>query len=448
MTINAALTREWHDPDLRRRGRPYSSGLWMRLLSWMSAWGLAFSIPVRADNLALVWNELALRAIAYANPPPPVAVRQLALVHLAMHDAVQGVEHRYTGYWVTTNAPVPCSAEAAASAAAYQCLRTLFPKSAESLDSHQRAIKAAIPEMPAKAHGLAWGKSVAMELLRQRQDDGAGQSVAYERLTRPGYWQRTPQNFDPPLLPNWGRMKPFGIPSAESFRTPPPPALDSAEWARQYNLLKMIGATNSATRTLAQREIALFWADGPGTATPPGHWNRIAQQVIAKKAYDLGDSARLLALLNVALADAGIVCWETKYHYNWWRPITAIRAGDTDGNPDTAPDPNWKPLIPTPPFPEHTSGHSTFSGAGAAVLAAVTGSDEFSFVTRSDGLSGVVRQFRRFSEAAQEAGLSRIYGGIHFPSANEEGLASGKKVGEYVVQHLLPRRTDSNERSR
>ena len=387
-------------------------------------------------QLVTVWNDLTLRAIRYANVPPPVAVRQMAIVHLAVYDAANGVERRFKPFRIES-APKECSLEASVSAAAYHSLRTLFPKSAESFDSHYRAILSAIPNNASKTNGIEWGKQVAREYLKLRQFDGAGQSTSYNYDTRPGYWQRTLPNFDKPLLPNWGRVKPFAIPSAEQFRPASAPPLASAEWAAQYNLVKAVGATNSTTRTPEQREIALFWADGANTETPPGHWNKIAQQVVEKKSYGIVESARLFAALNVALADPGIVFWDAKYTYNWWRPITAIRAGETDGNPATEPDPNWLPLIPTPPFPEHTSGHSTFSGAAAAVLAELTGSDEFQFVTTSDGLPGVVRRFRRFSDAAKEAGMSRIYGGIHFPAANEQGLESGRKVGLYVVQNFF-----------
>jgi hypothetical protein len=392
--------------------------------------------PSGHAQLVTIWNDLTLRAIRYANVPPPVAVREMAMVHLAIYDAANGVERRYTPFQVEA-APKECLLEASVSAAAYHSLRTLFPKSADSFDSHYRAILSVIPNTVGKTNGMEWGKHVAKGFLTLRQFDGAGQSTSYNYDTRPGYWQRTLPNFDKPLMPNWGHVKPFAIRSAEEFRPPPPPRLTSTEWVAQYNLLKAIGATNSLTRTPEQREVALFWADGANTESPPGHWNKIAQQVAEKNGYDILESARRFAALNVAMADAAIVCWDAKYTYNWWRPITAIRAGDTDNNPATEPDRNWLPLIPTPPFPEHTSGHSTFSGAAAAVLAELTGSDEFSFVTTSDGLPGVVRRFRRFSDAAKEAGMSRIYGGIHFPAANEQGLECGQQIGQYVTRSLF-----------
>jgi membrane-associated phospholipid phosphatase len=199
--------------------------------------------------------------------------------------------------------------------------------------------------------------------------------------------------------------------------------------------VKTLGAVNSSRRTADQTEIALFWADGAGTVTPPGHWNVIAQDVAARNS--MRQKARLFALLNVALADAGIASWDAKYTYNFWRPVTAIRAGDTDGNPATAPDPTWTSLITTPPFPEYTSGHSTFSGAAAAVLSRFYGTPRVPFSTTSDALPGVVRDFSGFLEAAREAALSRLYGGIHFRSANEDGLKAGLAIGEWTFKKTM-----------
>ena len=259
-----------------------------------------------------MWNDLTLRAIRYANVPPPMAVRQMAVVHLAMFDTLDGIDRKYKPYLVEREAVGDCSSEAGVSAAAHHALRTLFPKSADILDSHYNAVLAGIPNTAAKTNGIQWGKKVATEFLKLRQFDGAGQSAGYTYADKPGYWNRTPPNYDKPLLPAWGRMKPFALPSAVDFRPPPPPALASSDWAVQYNHVKRIGATNSTTRTPEQREIALFWADGPGTETPPGHWNKIAQQLARKRGYGLVETARLFAALNVAMADAGVVCWDTK----------------------------------------------------------------------------------------------------------------------------------------
>jgi hypothetical protein len=256
----------------------------------------------------------------------------------------------------------------------------------------------------------------------------------------------------PALLPHWGSVLPFALANGSQFRPVAPPALDSAAYASEVNLVKVLGALNSVMRTAEQTQIARFWGYGPGTATPPGHWNEIAQMVVDRiKGYDdeddhdrgkagrpsVQDNARLFALLNIALADAAIVSWDCKYLFNYWRPITAIQEAGTDGNPATEADPFWVPLLATPPFPEYTSGHSSFSGAAATVLAHVLGSDRVRFSVGSDDLPGVRRSYRSFSEAAFESGVSRIYAGIHFPSANLHGLNTGAAVGTYVAWNFL-----------
>ena len=198
----------------------------------------------------------------------------------------------------------------------------------------------------------------------------------------------------------------------------------------------MLGAATGSPRTADETEMAVFWADGAGTETPPGHWSRIAAEAAEARGLSLCETARLLALVNIASADAGIVAWDAKYAYDLWRPITAIREADTDGNPGTVADPSWTPLLPSPPFPEYVSGHSTFSGAATQVLARFLG-DATSFTTTSDGLPGVTRSFTSFSQAADEGGMSRLCGGIHFTSANVDGLAAGRAVGDYVVDEYL-----------
>jgi membrane-associated phospholipid phosphatase len=190
-------------------------------------------------------------------------------------------------------------------------------------------------------------------------------------------------------------------------------------------------------RTADQTQVAHFWADGAGTYTPPGHWNEIAQITATSQGNTTVQNARLFALLNIGLADAAIACWDAKYAYNYWRPITAIRNADTDGNPETAADPTWTPLIATPPFPEYSSGHSTFSRTAATILAMFYGTDSIPFTVGSDGLPGVTRSFNGFSAAADESGISRIYGGIHFPSGNLQGQACGYSLGQLVAGNFL-----------
>jgi membrane-associated phospholipid phosphatase len=233
------------------------------------------------------------------------------------------------------------------------------------------------------------------------------------------------------LLPGWGRVPCFAIAGPASFRPPPPPAVGTPEYTAAYREVAALGRADSPVRTRDQTEVAFFWADGDGTVTPPGHWNRIAQAVAADRRLTLPEAARLFAALNAALADAAVVCWECKYHFDVWRPVTAARETD----------PTWAPLLPTPPFPAYTSGHSSFSGAAAAALATFFGTDEVAFATTSDGLPGVTRAFRRFSAAAEEAGMSRVYGGIHWQFDNTAGLQCGRAVGAEAARRFgLPAR--------
>ncbi|MBK9383805.1 MAG: vanadium-dependent haloperoxidase [Planctomycetes bacterium] len=241
----------------------------------------------------------------------------------------------------------------------------------------------------------------------------------------------------PALLPGWGNVTPFGIRAGEQFRPPAPPRLRSFNYVMDWLEVEALGEANSGARTADQTEIARFWGYGPGTATPPGHWNQIAFNVSTDQGLSLSENARLFALLNIAMADAAIVSWDCKYVYGFWRPITAIQLADTDGNPFTAANPAWTPLLATPPFPEYSSGHSTFSAAAAGVLRRFFGTDRIAFRAGSDDLPGVERSYDSFSHAAHESGKSRIYGGIHFQSANFWGLHNGRLVALYVMNRLL-----------
>jgi membrane-associated phospholipid phosphatase len=264
--------------------------------------------------------------------------------------------------------------------------------------------------------------------------------VTYAPAPGPGVWRKTPPNFADPLLPQWAGLTPFAIAPDNRLRPKDPPRLGESAYTTAYKEVKEIGAANSKTRSREQTEIARFWADDIGTVTPPGHWNQIAQTVVRQRDTSLDDSARLFALLNMALADAGILCWDCKYKFGLWRPVTAIRDADQNINPETAPDRDWMPLLVTPPFPSYVSGHSTFSGAAAAVLTDFFGED-VPFRTVSEGLPGVTRVFGSFEAAAEEAGQSRIYGGIHWQFDNQEGLALGKAIGSFVCRRYLLART-------
>jgi hypothetical protein len=399
---------------------------------------LGSGASARAD-VVLDWNNVALNAIRVDRTAPPKASRALACVHTAMFDAINSASGgSYTPYLVQ---PVqfisPISVEAAAAAAAHAVLVSLFPAQKATFDAALATSLAAIPDGPEKTGGISWGESVAAMILEARHDDGSGTAVDYSAPTGANWWIPTPPAFAAALLPNWPNVLPWAMTSGSQFRQAAPPTPISGEYTAAFGEVESLGRVDSATRTADQTQIALFWADGGGTATPPGHWHVIAQGIAQEKHLGLLDNARLFALLGIAGADAAIVSWDHKYSYNTWRPITGIQHADTDGNPATAADPSWTPLIATPPFPSYTSGHSTFSSASARVLALFFGTDQISFSTTSDGLPGVTRSFTRLSAAAEEAGQSRIYGGIHWQFDNQAGLASGRALADHVFFNFL-----------
>jgi hypothetical protein len=380
-----------------------------------------------ARNPVLVWNEAALRAIRADRTPPPVAARNLAVVHLAVHDAVAATGGTDRPFRVRFADPIDADPAAAAAVAAHRALVELYPARAAEFDETLDETLDLVPEGPAKTRGVTLGQTTAEAVLRWRAADSRISARSdYRPRPGPGRWRPTPPAHAQPLLPGWAGVPFFALDDPATFRPPPAPAVGSPEYDRAYQEVRALGGTESVARTRDQTGVAVFWADGDGTVTPPGHWNRIAQTVATDRRLTPRESARLFALLNVAMADAAVVCWECKFRYDVWRPVTAIREAD----------PCWTPLLPTPPFPAYTSGHSSFSGAAAAALAAFFGTDEVAFTTTSDGLPGVRRSFRSFSEAAGEAGQSRVYGGIHWQFDNTAGLACGRAVGDHVARRF------------
>lgn len=389
-----------------------------------------------SGNAVTGWNATLLEAVRTDSTAPPLASRNMAMVHAAIYDSVNSISKKYSPYRVNIDAPAGASEEAATAAAAHRVLVSVYPAQAVKFNEAYTSSLAKIPDGKSKDDGIALGQQVADQIITWRSTDGASKVVQYTPKTDPGSWVPTPPAFAPGLLPQWPQVTPFAITSGSQFRPSGPPALDSAKYAEELNYVKEIGKSDSLTRTPDQTAIANFWTNGAGTFTPPGHWNQIAEDASALTGNSLEDCARLFALLNIALADAAIVCWDSKYQYNFWRPITAIRQADKDNNPNTTADPQWQPLLTTPPFPEYMSGHSTFSGAGEAVMNSVFGSD-FGFGDKGDKSINTLRTYENFAQAADESGMSRIYGGIHFMSANVDGLSSGRSLGNYVVQNFL-----------
>jgi hypothetical protein len=399
-----------------------------KLFSWCALTAVLTGALAHADVITQ-WNNAALDAIRAGNTSPPIASRSLAILHVAIYDAVNGIARTHEPYLVQSAVSASASREAAASAAAHAALLNLFPARTSSFDALDVAILAAIPDGPRKAAGIVWGGLVANLILSARVNDGSNTIVSPPGGSPPGVWVPTPPAFLPYLLPQWGFVIPFGMTSSPQFRPPGPPSLDSQRYASDYNEVKELGAAIGSTRTPDQTEIALFWADGAATETPPGHWNSIAQIIAAAHGNTLEENARLFALLNIAMADAAICAWDAKYTFDFWRPVTAIAFAE--------PEFNWMSFIVTPPFPDYVSGHSTFSGAAATVLPLFYGTQDLPFTTGSDFLPGVHRSFATCLDAAEEAAVSRIYGGIHFRSASEDGLQAGISIGGWTVTHYL-----------
>jgi RHS repeat-associated protein len=388
------------------------------------------------DDVILTWNHIALAAIQRENTPPPSAARVLGMVHTAMYDAVNAIEQKYGVYRVDATAPTGADAIAAAAAAAAKVLNAIYPNQQAFFNAALTNSLADGATAMASAAGVALGETVAANILAWRQQDGSRNPAAFNPTTNVGDWQPDLPNYDGALLPQWGKVTTFGLTSGSQFRPAGDPSLTSAAYTAAFNETKDLGSRDSSLRTADQTQSVLFWANGGGSYTPAGHWNDIAATAASVAGKSVLDNARIFAQLNIALADAGIAAWDSKYTFNTWRPITAIRQADKDGNPLTSADPNWVPLINTPPFPEYVSGHSTFSAAAAAVLGKSFG-NAFSFNSGSVTLPNVTRSFTSFDAAAAEAGQSRIYGGIHFQFSNQDGLALGKQIGDYVTSNLL-----------
>jgi hypothetical protein len=393
-----------------------------------------------AVDMVLEWNELAVEATRVARLSPNAQTRALAMVHGAVFDAVNGIERDYAPYLVNIHAPRWASEEAAAAVAAHDVLVGLIPAQQATLDAALASSLAAVPDGPAEYAGAAFGKLVADCMLAERADDGSTDVVTYVPGDEPDDWQPTPPAFGPAAIPQWATVEPFGITSPDQFRADPPPSLDSPEFTQAFDQMKAIGAINSSTRTAEQTDIARFWAGPSGTVQPPGHWNSIARGVADAQDNSLAENARMMALLNIGMADALIAAWDTKFEYSFVRPVTAIRNADNDGNPDTAADPAWSPLLTTPGHPSYMAAHSALSATAATVLAEFFGNDAIAFTSSAEVAAGgvvITRSFDSFSEAAQEAGASRIYGGIHWSFDDEAGLERGRSVGEFVADNLL-----------
>jgi hypothetical protein len=395
-------------------------------------------IPSQAvsTDAVLDWNAHAADAIVtVGGQVPPRALIRLAMVHLAIYDAVNAIEGLpYESYASAPTVDRPASAEAAAATAAHDVLVALFPAQMADLDAKYVASLAALPDGAAKVNGISIGQQAATAILAARARDGRDDTVTYVPGSGPGVWVPTPPAFLTAQAPETRFVQPFALNSGSQFRPEGPPSLASDEWARDYNEIKTLGPAVGSTRTPEQTDIARFWSD-----SPPLQWNRAWRTLSVARGLGLADNARYFAMLTTASADALIACWDAKYSYNFWRPVTAIRAGDSDGNPATAPDPAWIGLLVTPNHPEYPAAHGCFSGASTQTLKHFFGSDaiDFSIDSRVAGVVSPVRTYARLSDALREVLDARIYGGMHYRHSTRVGAKMGEQVSKYTTTHFF-----------
>jgi membrane-associated phospholipid phosphatase len=409
---------------------------------------MAAPMSVMRGDVIIAWNRTALEAARVDMTAVGLLSRDMAMVSAAVYDAVNAIDHIGAAYHFALDAKPGSSPEAAASQAAYDTLLALYPSQKALFDVTLAQTLGSIDNGSAKAHGREVGRAAARAILDWRANDGSSVMMTYTPGTASGQWQPTPPDYQTALEPMWGQVTPFGVPNAMSFLPPPPPPMNSPEYTAAFNQVESLGAVNSTTRTPEETQIGLFWAyDLPGVMGPPPiHYDQIAEEIALQQHNTFDQNARMFALANIAMADAGIVAWDTKYTDNFWRPVTAIRGAGSDGNPDTVADPNWMPLgapgegvVPnyTPPFPAYISGHATFGAALFQTLADFYHTDNVTFTLTSDEMPGVTRTYSSFSAAAEENAISRIYLGIHWSFDATEGVATGDSIGNYVFSHVM-----------
>jgi hypothetical protein len=384
-------------------------------------------------NAVTHWNAVATDAFTPSQGTNPMMQsRTLAIFHAAIHDAINAIDRRYEPYTAGLAAAPGASVDAAVAAAARDVLVALLPDQSALVEGAYARALAGIPDGAAKTAGIAVGEASAAATILRRQGDGAENAAepAYVPRPGPGEYQFTPP-FTFAAAPGWGRVKPFVIDLRE-HALEGPDRLSSFQYARDLEYLKGIGDINSRIRTEEQSEIAQFWYED----SPLG-WNRIANTVVRQRRLDNWAAARVFALANFAMADGYIAGFEAKYRFRFWRPETAIHEAATDGNKLTEADPAWKPFLVTPPVPDYPSTHTVVGWAAAEVLIELLG-DRLRYSADSLTLPGVTRDFKGFSAAADENGLSRLYAGIHFQRAVKDGRRQGRSIGNAVAEALAP----------
>ena len=393
---------------------------------WLVAALLLAGAPARAD---VVTDANAKAAdIASKHPSTPISVRMMAIVQVSVFEAVNAITGRYPKYRVQMTPAPGASVDAAVAAATRTALLKLMPAQQAGIDADYQTLLGSLPDGQAKTNGIAVGEQAAAAVLASCANDGSTAPDAYRPHSTPGIYVPTVL----PAVPHWGKRMPWVMASPDQFRPGPPPSLTSATWARDYNEVKTLGSRNSTQRTPEQTAMAKFWE-----ATAPAVYWPVVRSVANVPGRDVTDNARLLAVAAMAMDDALIAVFDAKYTYNFWRPVTAIRNGELDGNDATVPEPGWTPFIDTPMHPEYPCAHCIISASLGAVLVAEIGAGPVPKLTSASSTAGgAVRTWTSVSDFTQEVALARILDGVHYRNSAEVGAAMGKKIGELAVQKL------------
>ena len=420
------------------------------LTGWMLCGLLGAAQPALADVDAVVdWNQITVDAVTIGRPGP-IGLVDIALVHVAVHDAVQAIDRRFEPYHFEGE-HASGSRSAAAAAAAHDVLVGMYPAQAVTLDSVYATYLAdkGLTGDP----GLAVGQQAAAELLPLRRANPNPLPPPFVGSNDVGVWRPTPSflgnppvpaPFSPMAVPWMGTFDPFTLTSARRFRPEPQPALTSRRYTRDYNEVKALGSLTSTARTAEQTDLAYFYS-----GNIPAQWNSALRGVATRYLRRTGDAARLFALANMATADALISSWDSKTHYVFWRPVTAIVEADHDDNPQTIADASWQPLINTPNYPDYTSGANNVTGAATRALALYFGTDEMTFIVTTTNAAAIqqTRTYNRFSDAAEDVVTARVFEGIHFRFADAEARKQGRHVAQWAFSHFLkPLNDDGNDR--
>jgi hypothetical protein len=387
------------------------------------------SVTVSAD-VVQDWNRIMLDTVSAQNAF--AQARFAAITQVAVFEAVNAVTGRYTPYLGTIVAPPGSSAEAAAIAAAHAVLKNYFPAAGTSLETARANSLAALPDGPAKINGITAGEAAAAAVIAARVNDGAAPAQFYVPVSfDAGQWQSTPScPVSGGILLQWRNVTPFAVRDSSQFRSDPPPALGSIRYEKSYNEVKLVGDVNSAARPQHLSDVATFYSMVSAILA----WNSVANQLAAEEGTSISENARTLALINMAMSDALVTVMETKYFYTRWRPETAIREGDLDGNPRTDPNPSYKPFLVTPCFPSYPSAHASASYTAREILARIFSDRPHSIMLSTPAMPGFLLQYDTLSQITDDIDNARIYGGIHFRYDQEEGGSQGTEIGRYIYK--------------